>query len=460
MYEMTMLASLNLMRDFYNTGVTQSPAFRKEQLNKLSEAIYTYENDIYDALYADLKKSKEECWVTEIGILLNEIRYSISNLNKWMKPLKVKTNLLNFPSSSYVYKEPLGVVLIISPWNYPFQLLLKPMVGAIAAGNCVVLKSSEYAPATSQVIKKIVEEIFDPRFVLFTEGEGATVVPEMMNSFVFDHVFFTGSTAVGKAVYQLAAKNLVPVTLELGGKSPCVVESDADIKTTAKRIVLTKFSNCGQMCVAPDYILVHSSINDKLIAELKNTIDVFFQKDAANQTHYGKIINEKQFDRIVSYLNNGNVVQGGQHNKAQLFIEPTIMDNINIESPIMNEEIFGPLLPVLSFDKREEALAIISKNKNPLAFYVFTSNPKKEEEWINAVHFGGGCVNNASWHLTNHNLPFGGRGNSGIGQYQGKYSFDTFSHHKAVMKTPFWFDPSIKYPPFVGKLGLLKKMIR
>lgn len=460
MYEMAMLASLNLMRDFFNTGVTQSPAFRKEQLNKLSEAIYKYENDIYDALYADLKKSKEECWVTEIGTLLNEIRYAISHLNKWVKPLKVKTNLLNFPSSSYVYKEPLGVVLIISPWNYPFQLLLKPMVGAIAAGNCVVLKSSEYAPATSQVIKKIVEEIFDPRFVLFTEGDGAAVVPEMMNSFVFDHVFFTGSTAVGKAVYQLAAKNLVPVTLELGGKSPCVVESDTDMKTTAKRIVLTKFSNCGQMCVAPDYLLVHSSIKDKLIAELKNTIDVFFQKDAANQTHYGKIINEKQFDRIVSYLDNGNVVQGGQHNKAQLFIEPTIMDNIDIDSPIMNEEIFGPVLPVLSFTKKEEALKLISKNKNPLAFYVFTSNPKKEEEWINAVHFGGGCVNNTSWHLTNHNLPFGGRGNSGIGQYQGKYSFDTFSHHKAVMKTPFWFDPSIKYPPFLGKLGLLKKLIR
>jgi len=460
MYEMTMLASLNLMRDFFNTGVTQSPAFRKEQLNKLSEAIYKYEREIYDALYSDLKKSKEECWVTEIGTLLNEIRYAISHLNKWVKPLKVKTNLLNFPSSSYVYKEPLGVVLIISPWNYPFQLLLKPMVGAIAAGNCVVLKSSEYAPATSQVIKKIVEEIFDPRFVLFTEGDGAAVVPEMMNSFVFDHVFFTGSTVVGKAVYQLAAKNLVPVTLELGGKSPCVIESDADIKTTAKRIVLTKFSNCGQMCVAPDYILVHSSIKDKLIAELKNTIDVFFQKDAANQTHYGKIINEKQFDRIVSYLDNGDIVHGGRHNKGQLFIEPTIMDNIDIDSPIMNEEIFGPVLPVLSFTTKEEALKIISKNKNPLAFYVFTSNPKKEEEWINAVHFGGGCINNASWHLTNHHLPFGGRGNSGIGQYQGKYSFDTFSHRKAVMKTPFWFDPSVKYPPFLGKLGLLKKMIR
>jgi aldehyde dehydrogenase (NAD+) len=455
-----MANALKLMRDFYNTGITQSAAFRKEQLNKLSEAIYKYEREIYDALYSDLKKSKEECWVTEIGILLSEIRYCISNLNKWMKPLKVKTNLLNFPSSSYIYKEPLGVVLIISPWNYPFHLLLKPMIGAIAAGNCVVLKSSEYAPATSHIIKKIIEEVFEPNFVLFTEGDGATVVPEMMNSFVFDHVFFTGSTAVGKSVYQLAAKNIVPVTLELGGKSPCVVESDADIKTTAKRIVLTKFSNCGQMCVAPDFLLVHSSIKDKMIAELKHTVDIFFQKDAANQPNYGKIINQKQFDRIISYLDNGDVIHGGQHNKAELFIEPTIMDNVDIDSPIMNEEIFGPILPVLSFTTKDEALKIISKNKNPLAFYVFSSSPKKEKEWINSVHFGGGCVNNASWHLTNHHLPFGGRGNSGIGQYQGKYSFDTFTHQKAVMKTPFWFDPSIKYPPFLGKLGLLKKMIR
>ncbi len=455
-----MANALKLMRDFYNTGITQSATFRKEQLNKLSEAIYKYESEIYDALYSDLKKSKEECWVTEIGILLSEIRYSILKLNKWMKPTKVKTNLLNFPSSSFIYKEPLGVVLIVSPWNYPFQLLLKPMVGAIAAGNCVVLKSSEYAPATSHVIKKIIEEIFDPRFVLFTEGDGASVVPEMMNNFVFDHVFFTGSTAVGKAVYQFAAKNLVPVTLELGGKSPCVIESDADIKTTAKRIVLTKFSNCGQMCVAPDFLLIHSSIKEKMIAELKNTIDVFFQKNAANQPHYGKIINQKQFDRIIGYLDNGDVIHGGRHDKAELFIEPTIMDNIDIDSPIMNEEIFGPVLPVMSFTTKDEALKFISKNKNPLAFYVFTSNAKKEKEWIKAVHFGGGCINNASWHLTNHHLPFGGRGNSGIGQYQGKYSFDTFSHQKAVMKTPFWFDPSIKYPPFLGKLGLLKKMIR
>jgi aldehyde dehydrogenase (NAD+) len=460
MYEMDMSTSLKLMREYYESGVTKPLSFRKEQLQKLSNAIVNYEQEIYDALYADLKKSKEESWVTEIGILLAEIRFTLKHLEQWMKPEKVKTNLLNFPSSSFIYKEPLGVVLIISPWNYPFQLLLKPMVGAIAAGNCVVLKSSEYAPATSSVIKKIIESIFDSKFVLFTEGDGAAIVPEMMNSFVFDHVFFTGSTAVGKAVYQLAAKYLVPVTLELGGKSPCVIESDADIKTTARRIVLTKFSNCGQMCVAPDFLLVHSSKKEELVSALKETISLFFKEDAGNQPHYGKIINGKQFDRIVSYLDNGTIVHGGKHNKAELYIEPTVMDNIDIDSPIMNEEIFGPVLPVIAFNNKAEALAIISKNKNPLAFYVFTSDTSKEKDWINSVHFGGGCVNNASWHLTNHHLPFGGRGNSGIGQYQGKYSFDTFSHRKALMKTPFWFDPSLKYPPFLGKLGLLKKLVK
>lgn len=459
MYEMSPTESLPLMREYFESGATKSASFRKAQLQKLIKAIENHEQEIYEALYADLKKSKEECWVTEVGILLSEIRYALKHLDQWMKREKVRTNLLNFPSSSFVYKEPLGVVLIISPWNYPFQLLLKPMVGAIAAGNCVVLKSSEYAPATSRVIQKIITAVFEPRLVMFTEGDGATVVPEMMKRFVFDHVFFTGSTAIGKAVYQLAAENLVPVTLELGGKSPCVVESDADIVTTAKRIVLTKFSNSGQMCVAPDYVLVHASKKEALISALKDTIGLFFKGDAMNQAHYGKIINEKQFDRIVSYLKDGDVVQGGTYNREALYIEPTIMDNIDIDSPLMREEIFGPLLPVLSFEKREEALAIVSKNKNPLAFYVFTSDASKEEAWINAVPFGGGCVNNASWHLTNHHLPFGGRGNSGIGQYQGKFSFETFSHRKAIMKTPFWFDPSIKYPPFIGKLGLLKKLI-
>lgn len=457
---MPSLQELNNLRSFYNTGATRPYAFRKLQLKKLKVCIQQYEQELYSALHADLKKSPEECWVTENGFLLAEMNNILRNLEYWMQPESVSTNLLNLPSSSFVLKEPLGVVLIIGPWNYPLQLLFTPLVGAIAAGNCVVLKPSEFATATAAVMKKIIGETFDPGYILFAEGEGASVIPGMMNEFVFDHVFYTGSTSVGKIIYQLAAKDLVPVTLELGGKSPCVVEAEVDIIVAAKRIALAKFSNAGQMCVAPDYVLVHASQKEKLIGELKKALRHFFGDDASRHENYGKIINEKHFDRLIGYLGDGTILHGGKSARESLFIEPTIMDAINLQSPIMKEEIFGPILPILSFDSREEALAIIAANKNPLSFYVFTSNFRKEQEWLETVAFGGGCVNNASWHLTNHHLPFGGRGYSGTGSYHGKFSFDTFSHKKSVMKTPTWFDPAIKYPPFKGKLRLFKWVIR
>ena len=377
-----------------------------------------------------------------------------------MEPERVRTNLLNLPSSSHILKEPLGVVLIIAPWNYPFQLLMNPLIGAIAAGNCVVMKPSEFASATEAVMKKITEEIFAKEYILYEEGDGGKVVPEMMNNFSFDHVFYTGSTAVGKIIYQMAAERLVPVTLELGGKSPCVVESDADIKVAARRIVMTKFNNCGQMCVAPDYVLVNESKKDVLINELEKCIQQFFGDQPEDSYNYGKMINEKQFSRVTSYLSQGNIVHGGRTDKAKLFIEPTIMENINLNDAIMQDEIFGPVLPVISFSTKEAALKIIAQHKNPLAFYVFTSSSKKEKDWLESVAFGGGCVNNASWHLTNPHLPFGGRGFSGTGAYHGRTSFDTFSHKKSVMKTPTWFDPSIKYPPLKGKLKLFKWVIK
>ena len=392
--------------------------------------------------------------------MIAEINAAISNLKAWMEPDRVATNLLNLPSSSYVMHEPLGVVLIIGPWNYPLQLLFTPLVGAIAAGNCVVLKPSEFAPTTSGVMKKIIEETFTKEYVLFVEGDGVTVVPQLMNEFTFDHIFYTGSTAVGKIIYKMAAEKLVPVTLELGGKSPCVVEFDADIKVAARRIAMTKFSNCGQMCVAPDYILVHESKKQELINELKIVIHNFFGDDASQSDNYGKMINAKQFDRVINYLKDGNILSGGKFNKEKLFIEPTLIDNVSLDSYVMRDEIFGPVLPIISFSSFDDAKKIIQLNKNPLAFYVFTSSKQKEEQWLNSIAFGGGCVNNASWHLTNHHLPFGGRGFSGSGQYHGRYSFETFSHQKAIMKTPTWFDPSIKYPPFKGKLGLFKLVIR
>ena len=411
---------LNL-QNYFKTGETKSYAFRLKQLKKLKQSILKHEDDLYDALNKDLKKSKEETWVTETGMVLSELSAALKHLKNWMEPERVSTNLLNMPSSSRIIPEPLGVVLIIGPWNYPFQLVINPLIGAIAAGNCTVIKGSEFAPATGAVIKKIIEETFEANYILFVEGDGVTVVPAMLNNFTFDHIFYTGSTAVGKLIYKMAAENLTPVTLELGGKSPCVVEEDANIKIAAKRIAITKYSNCGQMCVAPDYVLVHKNKKDELVGALKKSIAAFYGEDSTTNYNYGKIINEKQFDRLTNYLQQGNILYGGKTNKTQLFIEP---------------------------------------NKNPLAFYVFTSSSSNEKFWINNVAFGGGCVNNASWHLTNHNLPFGGRGFSGTGNYHGKNSFDTFSHKKAVMKTPTWFDPSIKYPPFKGKLKIFKWIIK
>ena len=454
------ITSLNKMRTYFNSGATKPLAFRKEQLKKLRTSILKHEQDLYTALYTDLKKSPEEVWATETGLVIAELNAAIKNLRSWMEPESVTTNLLNLPSSSSVLKEPLGLVLIIAPWNYPFQLLINPLIGAMAAGNCVVIKPSEFAPATDEVMKKIIEESFSKEYILYVQGDGVTVIPEMMNNFTFDHIFYTGSTAVGKIIYKMAAERLVPVTLELGGKSPCVVEADANIKVAARRIAMTKFSNCGQMCVAPDYLLVHTSVKDKLVNALKEAIRNFFTISPEDSYNYGKIINEKQFSRITGYLSQGTIAHGGRTIKEKLFIEPTILTDISMSGTIMKEEIFGPILPVITFNTMDEAIQLIQKNPNPLSFYIYTSSRKKEKEWLDAVPAGGSCVNNSSWHLTNHNLPFGGRGFSGMGCYHGKYSFDTFSHKKAVMKTPSWFDPAIKYPPFNGKLKLFKWIIR
>jgi aldehyde dehydrogenase (NAD+) len=454
---------LQHLKSYFESGATRSYSFRREQLQKLRHALLKYEKELYNALQSDLKKNIEESWITEIGFVINEINYSLDHLREWMKPERVSTNLLNFPSKSLVLKEPLGVVLLIGPWNYPLQLLFTPLVGAIAAGNCIVLKPSEYAPATSRVMDKIVSENFSPEYILCIQGDGGLVVPALMNQFRFNHIFFTGSTSIGKKIYQAAAEQLVPVTLELGGKSPCVIESDANLKVAARRIVVTKFSNAGQMCVAPDYLLVQRSVKADFEWLLKKYITEFFSSDASTNYNYGKIINEKQFDRLVLWMKEGEVIHGGRSQRETLYIEPTLVEIPGIksgpENTLLREEIFGPILPILAFDTFEDAKTIIDRNPDPLAFYVFTSDHHKEKKWLESVPFGGGCVNNASWHLTNPHLPFGGRGNSGIGNYHGRNSFEVFSHRKAVMKTPTWFDPAIKYPPFRGRLSLFKKIV-
>ena len=451
---------LQIMRRYFDAGHTKSYSFRREQLKKLKSAILQYEEELYSALQTDLNKCREESWVTELGFVYSEINAALKNLRSWMRPEYAGTNLVNLPSSSRVMKEPLGVVLVIGPWNYPFMLLLNPVVGAIAAGNCVVIKPSEFAKATAAVIQKIIESLYPPEYICYVQGEGQEVIPAMMQPFRFDHVFYTGSTAVGKVIYKMAAEQLVPVTLELGGKSPCVVEADANIRVAARRIAVTKFSNAGQMCVAPDYLLVHESVMDRFLEELKKAIPRMYGEKPEEDYGYCRIINEKQFNRIKMYLTEGKLEYGGRTDQSKLFIEPAVLTEVSPDSAVMNEEIFGPVLPVISFRKQEEALAIIRQHPNPLAFYVYTSSSRKEEEWLDAVPAGGACVNNCSWHLTNHNLPFGGRGFSGTGQYHGRYSFDTFSHKKAVMKTPSWFDPNIKYPPMKGKLRIFKWVIR
>ena len=451
---------LHALRNYFEAGHTKSYSFRKKQLKLLRQAIVKYEKEIADALYADLKKSAEESYATETGLILADINFAIKNLRNWMTPRIAATDLVNIPSGSKIYRDPLGVVLIIAPWNYPLQLILIPLVGAIAGGNCAVLKPSEFAPVTAAIVEKIISEIFPSEYVIVVNGDGAEVVPSMMKNFRFDHVFYTGSIPVGRAIYMMAAEQLVPVTLELGGKSPAIVEPDANLSTAARRIILGKFINAGQTCIAPDYVLVHHAVRDKFISKIKETITKFYTDNPESSYDYGRIINNKRFDKLISYLGTGKIVTGGQHDRSKLYIAPTVLENVSMDSELMKEEIFGPLLPLIEYNTTDEAIKIVQRNPNPLAFYLFTTKKKTQREWIEKVPFGGGCVNNADWHFTNHYLPFGGVGNSGIGAYHGKYTFNTLTREKPIMKTPNWFDPSIKYPPMKGRLNLFKKVIR
>jgi aldehyde dehydrogenase (NAD+) len=454
-----MQVSIENLRAYFLSGATQSYDFRLNQLKRLKKVVLESEKELYQALYADLKKTDEDAWATEVGFFLSELNDTIEHLKSWMQPNTVATNMVNQPSTSFTVQEPLGVVCIIAPWNYPFQLLFTPLIGAIAGGNCAVLKPSEFAPATAKVMGKIIDALFPDNYILYLEGEGATVLPPLLTENRFDHIFYTGSTAVGKIIYKYAAEQLVPVTLELGGKSPAVITSDANLRVAARRLASPKFSNAGQMCIAPDYVLVPTELKEELVKELIKAIQQFYGADAAASEHYGKIINERQWTRLTSYLSEGEIIYGGKSDKASLFIEPTIMTNIHEDANIMKDEIFGPILPIITYQSNEEALTVIQKNPNPLAFYVFTENKADEAYWLTNVPSGGACINNATMHITNHNLPFGGRGFSGTGAYHGKSSFNTFTHTKSVLKTPTFMDPSFKYPPYKGKGWLLKRLI-
>lgn len=453
-------SDLSSLRRYFQSGATRPYAWRRHQLQRLRQAIEESEADIQGALYADLRKSPEEAYATETGLVLAEISHTLKHLAKWMAPQKAGTNLVNIPGSSRVYRDPLGVVLVIAPWNYPFQLSLLPLAAALAAGNAVVLKPSESAPATAAFIGKFLSGLFPPELVRVVQGDGAAVVPALIRQFRFDHIFFTGSVATGRAVYRLAAEQLIPVTLELGGKSPVIVEKDADLPVAARRIVVGKFVNAGQTCISPDYLLVQEDVEKTLICHLRETITRFYGPQPQYSYDYGKIINEKRFDTLVGYLSGGKIVCGGDHDRAALYIAPTLMEDVSPEAPMMQEEIFGPLLPVFTYRTMEEAMAFVRLHPDPLAFYLFTKDKQRQKAWIGGLAFGGGCINNTDWHFANPYLPFGGIGNSGIGAYHGRYSFERFTHVKAVMRTPTSIDPAIKYPPFKGKLKWFKLFIR
>ena len=449
-----------LLRRFFQTGATRPYSWRRQQLRLLQQAIRTEEHAIHEALYTDLKKSPEEAYATETGLVLAEIRHTLKHLAKWMRPQKTGTNWVNYPSASRVYHDPLGVVLIIAPWNYPFMLSLVPLAAALAAGNTVLLKPSEWAPATATVIEQLLTKIFPPDHVRVLQGDGAAVIPPLIRSFRFDHIFFTGSVPVGRAIYQLAAEQLIPVTLELGGKSPVIVAKDANLTVAARRIAVGKFANAGQTCIAPDYLLVHADVRDSLLEHLRKTITDFYGPHPQNSYDYGKIINEKQFDRLVAYLPDGIAFYGGDHDRETLYIGPTLLTDVDPAAAVMQAEIFGPLLPVFTYRTTEEAMAFVRNHPDPLAFYLFCADKQLQKTWIEGLPFGGGCINNTDWHFANLHLPFGGIGQSGIGAYHGKYSFERFTHPKAVMTTPTTIDPAIKYPPFKGKMKWFKRFIR
>ncbi|SFA81422.1 MULTISPECIES: aldehyde dehydrogenase [unclassified Bacillus (in: firmicutes)] len=460
MVELDMKKILQEHKQFFHNGHTKTLEFRLEQLQKLKDAIIRYEKEIITALNKDLRKSEFEAYGTEIGFTLDSLRYMLKNLKHWMKPEKVKTPLHQFPAKSYIMKEPYGTVLIIGPFNYPFQLIIEPLIGAIAAGNCVVLKPSESTPHVSALIKKMMRETFDEHYVRVMEGEKETT--SLLIHAPFDYIFFTGSVPVGKIVMEAAAKNLVPITLELGGKSPVIVDETANLEIAAKRIMWGKMINAGQTCIAPDYVIAHAKIKDALIDKMKEAVTSFYGTDASKSEDYGRIVNERQFDRLAEIIEKDRrkVVFGGNVLREDLYIQPTIFDKITWDDASMMNENFGPILPVLEFNHLEEAINMINDRPKPLALYIFTENKRVEDEVLSKVSFGGGCVNDTLSHVASAHLPFGGVGNSGIGAYHGKHSFEVFSHSKSILKKSTKFELGIVFPPYKDKIKLAKKLLK
>ncbi|MBW4082100.1 aldehyde dehydrogenase [Paenibacillus sp. S150] len=446
--------------ELFNSGATREIAFRLAQLQKLKDAIQRSEARIIAALNQDLHKSEFEAYATEIGFTLDSIGYMMKHLKRWAKPAKAKSPLHMFPARSRIISEPFGTVLIIGPFNYPFQLLIEPLIGAIAAGNCAVLKPSENTPAVSAVIEDMISGTFEPAYIRVVQGEKETT--SALIHAKFDYIFFTGSVPVGKIVMEAAAKNLVPVTLELGGKSPVIVDKSANLEAAAKRIVWGKLINVGQTCIAPDYLLVHSEVAAELISRIKHYVTVFYGENIRQNPDYGRIVNERQLQRIAGMIgkDRDKLILGGSVIPEELYIEPTLIYPAAWSDASMADEIFGPVLPIMEYQRLEAAIQSINGHPKPLALYLFTEDKKVEKEVLGRIPFGGGCVNDTITHAASTYLPFGGVGSSGTGGYHGKYSFDVFSHRKSIVKRSTRIDFGIVYPPYGNKVKLARKLLK
>lgn len=446
-------------KTFFKSQKTKDVAYRIELLKSLKHEIVKHENAIYEALKKDFKKSEFESFLSEFGLVISELNLAIKNLKKWAKPKRIKSSVLTFPSKDYIYKEPYGTVLIIGPWNYPFLLTMEPLIMAIAAGNTVVLKPSELTEHTSKLVSNIVKNVFKED-VADTVLGGIDVATELLAQ-RWDYIFFTGSVPVGKIIAKAAAKHLTPVTLELGGKSPCIVDETIDLKLAAKRIIWGKFLNGGQTCIAADYLIVHQKVKAAFIEALKNEIEKAFTKTPKNSSDFPRIINKKNTERLQRLLKGSEIVFGGEIEVNECYISPTLVEVSNLENPLMSEEIFGPILPIITYTSEKDLESIIWNFEKPLAFYIFSNNKDFVESTIKKFEFGGGVINDLLIHFGNHRLPFGGVGHSGMGAYHGKLGFDTFSHEKAIIKRGNWMDPPVRYAPYsLKKLKVLKQMFK
>ncbi|WP_078547694.1 aldehyde dehydrogenase [Litchfieldia alkalitelluris] len=445
-------------QDYFSQGATKSVQFRMKALKTLKHLIISNEKALMSALKEDLNKSNFDAYVTEIGILLEEIRFTMKHLKKWAQPRRIKSSLAQFGSKSYIYPEPYGVVLIIAPWNYPFQLAIAPLIGAIAAGNCAILKPSELTPQTSKLLGKLISDSFPKEYISVIQG-GVEASQALLRE-KFDYIFFTGSVPVGKIIMEAAAKHLTPVTLELGGKSPCIVHKDSNLKIAAKRIAWGKFMNAGQTCVAPDYLYVHEKVKEEFLSLLINAIDDIFGENIFERGEYTRIVSPRHFNRLISFLSDGKLSYGGQYDQRLLTIEPTILEDINWEDEVMKDEIFGPILPILTYSDVNNMIKEINQRPKPLALYVFSESDEIQQFILDKISFGGGCINDTVYHLSSPYLPFGGVGESGIGAYHGKGSFDVFSHEKSILKQTTLFDLPYRYPNTKDALKKIKRLIR